>query len=360
MALASTLVGCTSTAPRRVAPQEFVSILQQRGLPDPIVPFTVTEEMRDWLGQNVSRSSDVELRLASLTEALLADSGLGIRYERLANLTAAEVFQERTANCLSFTMLFVGLARELNIPATFIQVRDLERVRKEGDLVILSDHVAVGIGPLHDLRIVDFARDEPSYRSLTLVSDLEAVGLYYSNRGAEALRHGDLGSALPWLESATRVAPSLSAAWVNLGVARRRQGDREGAEGAYRRAIEVDPGASSAYHNLAALLRMKGRTEEARDLLALSTEHRSRNPYAYLALGEHSARHGRTADALAYYKKAAQLGRDQADVLASYGMFRLTQGQRRHSERLLRRARKLDPQSSRVKLLAQRLEGASG
>ncbi|MEM9408113.1 MAG: tetratricopeptide repeat protein [Acidobacteriota bacterium] len=353
-----TTSGCLSGGFRTVSSAEFDQLLRDRGVEEVIVPFRISEEMYEWVARTIPTDPREDRKLSFLADALLSPSGLEIAYERDANLTAQEVFAERRANCLAFTQLFIGLARSVGIEAYFLQVRDVERFEREGDLVILSDHVAVGFGPTHDMRIIDFGQAQAEYQSLQILSDFTAVALFYSNLGTDALRIGDTAGAARWLEQAVKIDPDLPDAWVNLGVVHRRSGDPVAAERSYRRALEADPGASSAYNNLAALLRMQGKEAEASELLELAAVQNSRNPFAYTALAEYNARHGRSDEAMKFFRRAVQLGEDQPDVLAAYGLFRLSQGERRAAERLLRRARKMDSTASRVVLLERRLSGS--
>ena len=158
MVAALSFAGCGTSGFRNVTPKEFDTILRARGVRELVVPFRVTEEMRIWLQEAVPPTQREDMRLTRLAEKLLPGGELDIAYERDANLTAAEVFEQQRANCLSFTLLFVGLAREVGVKAFFVQVRDIETYQREGDLVILSDHVAVGFGPVHSMRVIDFAR----------------------------------------------------------------------------------------------------------------------------------------------------------------------------------------------------------
>ncbi|REJ74187.1 MAG: hypothetical protein DWQ30_21805 [Acidobacteria bacterium] len=321
-----------------------------------VVPFSLDREMREWLGERIPKGGDEMLRVQRLVEVLLDEDHLGIEYRREPTLTAREVFDERSANCLAFTHLFVGMAREIGLPVYFLEVRDLENYDREGDLVVHSDHIAVGLGPSHNLTIIDFATEQSSYRRVSPISDLEATALFYSNRGAEELRRGENAAAQGWLEDAVRIAPGSAGAWVNLGVARRRSGDETGAERAYRQALTIDASETSAYQNLATLLRMQGKHGEALELMALTDHSGNRNPFAFLALGDLSLRHGRADEAERFYRRAIRMHGEQAEPMAALGLLHVARGQHRAAERLLRRASKLDADQERVRQLRRRLD----
>jgi Flp pilus assembly protein TadD len=354
------LASCSSsTQVRTVGRVEIESLLRSRGL-EPVhvvVPYRLSPEMKKWLNEHVPKAlSENEDKILYLSRSLFATGQFKIDYVRGYTGTAMEVFETRQANCLAFTLLFIGMARELGVPAYFLEVRDSENYRKEGDLIVVSDHVAVGYGPTHDLRIIDFgAREDAPYRRITLIDDYRAIAMFYSNRGAEELRSGRFEEALDWLRSAVAIDPGYAGSWVNLGVAWRRSGDVDNAEIAYRTALELDLQSTSALQNLAALLHFKGEEEEALDLLAMADRASNRNPFTYLTLGDLNMRHGRLDEAGRFYKKALKRQGENAESLAAMGLWSLEQGDQKEARDWLERAEVLDKDAPRVALLRRRL-----
>lgn len=339
---------------------EVEEVARARGVEDVILPYELTPQMRQWVHEVVPGGTRFERRLELLSQNLLDPKSFNLEYRKSQTTTAAEVFENHRANCLSFTHMFVGMARELDVPVYFLEVRDIENYERQGDLVVISDHIAVGFGPLHDLTIIDFAAESGTqYRKIRPIHDLTAIALYYSNIGAEHLREGKLEEAIEWLQDAVAIDPDLAAGWVNLGVALRRSGDSDGAKRSYRRALEEDPQTLSAYHNLAALLRLEGQEEEAMELLALTDRNANRNPFTYLALGDLSMRHGRHDEAGRFYRRAVRLWGNSAEPYAALGLWELEVGQKSRARRWLKKARKIDPEHSRVNVLAQRIESSS-
>lgn len=355
--------GCASAGTGVLDSTQVVRELRNRGL-DPgsvVIPYEMTDEMREWAHRLVPEDTYSEKRLEVLLAGLVDPAKLKIQYEARHTATAKEVFQTRRANCLAFTSLFVGMAREIGIPVFFLDVDDVERFEKEGDLVVVSGHVSAGYGTGPEIKILDFsAAPSASYRRVRPISDLTAIALFHSNRGGELLRVGKQEEALPWLRKAVAIDPELPGAWINYGVARRRSGDLAGAEESYRRALEVDPQAVSAYQNLAALLRHQGKPREAEDLLALSATLGSRNPFIYLSLGDLNLAHGRIDEARRLYKRALRLYRDSAEPYAAMGFAALASGDAGEAQRWMRKAVSIDQENQRVKLLVARLSGGRG
>lgn len=357
--LAGLAFGCASTGVREAGESALQREMERRGVARVVVPFALNEDMAAWTHRSVDETSR-EARLDALVEAVMDTSLLGVQYETGRTGSAVDVFKSRTANCLAFTQMFVGMARELDLAAYFVEVTHVESFERSGDLIVVSDHVAVGFGPRHAMRVIDFGRreEEKGWR-VTPISDLTATALFYSNRGAEALRVERLDEAVSWLEDSVRIDPELASAWVNLGVAQRRSGNAGAAEKSYRRALEIDPRASSALANLAVLLRLGGRTAEAEELLRLTATTRNRNPFTYIALGDLSLRYGRLDEAERFYSRARRLGPDEAAPAAALGEVLLRRGERRAAEKLLRRAQRLQTEGDRrVDRLARLLSGA--
>ena len=344
----------------------LAKLLRLRGI-DPhsvLLPYGLTEEMRRWVLDTVPKRHSPEERLDRLRNALLDERDLAVRYTWGYTGTAAEVFQYREANCLAFTNLFLGMARELGIPVYFMAVENVETFRKHGDLVVISDHIAVGYGEGPSRRIYDFSESpEDDLRFVHKISDLRAIAMFHSNRGAEALQNGAVATALGWLELAVEIDEELPSAWVNLGVAQRRAGENRLAEASYKKAIEVDAGVYSAYHNLAALLRTSDRTAEAvayEETLARSP---NRNPFTYLTLGDLSLQAGRLDEAERYYRRAVNLSQADAECFAALGQWALVKGDIRLARRMLRKAQREEGGGSRVDglvLALQSKESSSG
>ncbi len=360
------LAGFLSLAAGAVAAQQGVTSrelldqeLSRRGM-DPAsvtLPFELTEEMRLWAHEIAPPRLSHPQKLERLVKALLDSDKLDLEYTWGHTGTAIEVFERQQANCLAFTNLFLGMAREVGVPVQFLAVKNVASYRKLDDLVVVSDHVAVGYGRRRVLTVYDFS-EEPSDKlveGLRRVSDLTAVAMFHSNRGAEALQLGQVDDAVRWLETAVALDPRLANAWVNLGVGRRRAGDVTGAEEAYKRALEIDARISSAYQNLASLVSFVGRGDEAREYQRVLSRAPTRNPYTFLSLGDISFRGGRLAEARRFYRRAANLARDDAESYAALGEVAAATGDLRVARKMLRKARKLDGANPRAERLEQRI-----
>src|SRR5215218_3941354 len=106
--------GCASSR-RPLGSEELTRALRSRGFErsSVIVPFEITDEMKAWARAQVPDDTPAEERLDKLLAALIDPARLKLEYEGGRTLTAQEAFENRRANCLAFTSLFVGMAREI-------------------------------------------------------------------------------------------------------------------------------------------------------------------------------------------------------------------------------------------------------
>jgi Flp pilus assembly protein TadD len=355
---------CLLAVPLAATPPDDAALVEEvrrRGL-DPellIWPWEIGPHLRAWVSrQAVGRRPGERVEVAF--QQLLADAGRALEYDATVTGTADEVFASGRANCLGFTLLFVGVARELGVDAGFFRIEQPASYHREGDLIYVSEHVTAGYLTDGEQRLVEFTlAPDVDYRRAVEISDLTAMALFYSNRGAEALRDGDPGEAVRWLEVAALLEDRDPSVWTNLGVARRRLGELQAAEVAYRRAIALDPDHLAAYINLAAVLRLRGEADTARQIIRLLDRRGNRNPYAYLSLGDASLEEGRLDDARRYYRRAVRLARRDAEPRAAMGLWALRSGDEESARRWLRRARRIDRLEERTVRLERRLAESS-
>jgi Flp pilus assembly protein TadD len=356
-------LGCATTpSPPPEQASTLEARLAARGIdPAAIVdPISVTPEMGEWIRGKVSEEASPARQVRRLLEVLVGEAGLDLQYERSHTGTAQEVFATREANCLGFTHLFVGLGRELNLPVYYLGFRQRPRFGREGDLVVVWEHVTAVFDSDAERLVLQFpVGPDIDYSDAKILPDLTGIAMHHSNLGAESLREGRLEEARESLEISITLDPEWSHGWLNLGVVLRRQGDLDGAERAYRRALQINPDYLQAYNNLATLLRLRGQKSAAAEILRILDRRDNQDPFIYLALGDLSARSGHLKEARRFYLRAFDLAPERAEPAVALGLLKLRAGERRAAERWLKRAERVDPQNDRLERLRSALETGS-
>ena len=139
------------------------------------------------------------------------------------------------------------------------------------------------------------------------LSDAEALSVYHTNLGAEALLARDLAVAYGQLARAIEVAPRRADPWINLGVVLGRNAQYAEAETAYLAALARDPGAIPARSNLYELYRAAGDDARADEMAREVERYRQRNPYHLFFLAETALEEGRTDQALSLLRRSIEL-----------------------------------------------------
>jgi len=212
---------------------------------DLVIPHQISEESFQTIHARVGDLADHPNGALSLLRLLYAPDRLGLEYRWGETRSAEETIAQGGGNCLSLAAVLVGAARRYSGAARYIEFQDSPQRREEGDLEVWGSHIAVMIPSINGPIIIDFRgaradRDSTRYR---LLSDRNLVAHYYNDKGYDLLRRArERGGNPPWqdaarlFEIATRIDPSLSRAWNNLGVAQARMGDFAGAEFSYEQA----------------------------------------------------------------------------------------------------------------------------
>ena len=352
-----TVIACSAAPPFADLPQELAAVGLAAELADPVLPDAA---MRTWARQTVRASQGPEERLTALLRALLSRPEAPFRHRGGTTTSVQEAWDSGAANCLTFTHLFVRLAREVGVDAYYLRIREATGFDREGDLVVITDHVVAAAGTSAQRTLIDLsARPLRDFATVERIGDRRALALHYSNLGAEAIRAGEIALAGERLAIATRLDAELADGWVNLGVARRRSGDFAGAEAAYRHALAADPEQVSALHNLAALLERLGRGAEARALLAAIDASRLRSPWSALALGGIALRGGRLAEAGRFLRRARRLLPESAEPWAALGEWALARGDRVRARRYAEAALRREPGHPGAEDLLRRLGAVS-
>jgi tetratricopeptide (TPR) repeat protein len=243
--------------------------------------FKLDDEMRMFVDKHVVDYRAERDRTRRLLRAMLESGLMSLDYDDAETKTAQETFHDRIGNCMSFTSLFVALAREAGLDVVF-QIVEIPPVwYEDSNLVILNNHVNALVRQNFGSRvIVDFNTPElkGNYESRA-VSDEYAMALYFNNLAMDFLREGDDEESFRHLRKSLETFRNIAGSWANLGVIYSRNGLYDLAIGAYSEALEIDSSHQPSLSNLAAIYRSLGDHQSAVFFERRIHRYRDQNPY---------------------------------------------------------------------------------
>lgn len=331
----------------------------------PATLLALPEELRHRFHHEVlSRSASPSRRLELMMSFLFDESGLGMHYAADATHDVSGAYRTRQANCLSFTLLTIALAREAGFDAYGQRLDQVLAWQQQDNNLVLSNHVNAGIRIHHRQYTVDVARDSViAHGSPERVDDTQLAALFHSNRAMERVLDGDVAGALPRALRSLELDPASATLWNNAGVAHLRNGDAASAIAAYERAIQLDPGHSGALFNLAQSYQREGNENQARQLLDRAQRVLERNPFHHFLLGFAAEKRGDLTAAHGHYRRAIRLHGREHRFHFALARVQVGLGEQRDALRSLRRARELGGDTERLRyqskldLLQARLGG---
>ncbi len=357
VALAATLAGCASlggTSGYALSPEAWRAGVARHGVDpaDAPNPIAVTPAMTA-AARELAGVGDDEEKLGRLRDALLLGPAFTFEYQRDSTFSAAEAFESRRGNCVSFTNLFIALGRSLGIRLQAALVSARGSSEREGDLIVTYNHM-VAVFTLvgsRTAKVYDFYRSaDPLEGRLVLLDDYAVAAIRASNDGIAHLHRGEGSEAVRDLEIAVKLAPGLGSLYANLGLAKWRAGDVPGAFASIRKGLEIEPRGASLLQNLAALYVDAGRPAEARAALGALDVGRA-SPYLLIVRGDLDLRAGDVKRALRNYHDAASLDATLADPWLAIARAELGRGRPDAARKAAQKALKRDPSSDEARRL---------
>jgi Flp pilus assembly protein TadD len=303
--------------------------------------FGLDDEIRAFVAAHRAGHRRADLTLRRLLNGMEERGLFELVYTEEVTRTASATFHERRGNCLSFTMLFVALAREAGLDVAYQLVDVPPTWEKESDLIVFGTHVNALVSMAFDGDyIVDFNLRELETRyESRKVDDDYVLALFYSNLGAEALLDRDYERSLSYLKAAATVDPRNAGPWVNIGVLYARHGRYEHAEAAYLRALAADRRNRSALSNLASLYAQLGNERLADEYGQRVRSYQESNPFYHYGIAEQAYAERSFEPALQALRRALRLKRDDHRFYALQGRVYRELGDRMNAARSLGLAR---------------------
>lgn len=332
----------------------------QAAVPPPPPPaaetlMTIPPELQHMLQQRVMRrSQSPQERLQRLVDMMFASDGLALQYGASDTHSVAESFATRRVNCLSFTLLFVALAREARLTARPQEVGRVLSWYEQDGLAYNYGHLNVQVRINSRTGTIDLDSNIlMDRRGPHVIPDSRLFAHYYNNRGAELMADGQLQQARLYFEQSLRTDPRLTDAWNNLGVLDFRENAFGAAAADYAQALALDPRHSASLSNALNLYRKTGDVRRAGQVLTQLQQVQERDPFRQYVLGTEAERRGDYAEAARYYTRAIHLYPNAHQFHFGLARVSFLAGNGRVAERELRLARSLGPVSEQQRYQAK-------
>lgn len=282
-------------------------------------------------------------RVRRLYEFMVGPEGLALLYRETPTYGIAESYARREVNCLSFTMMFIALARHVGLDAYAQASGDALAMRVMDDTLYRTRHVKAGV----DIDGLQYTVDV-GWRSVVAedrphrISDRELVALLHSNNAIEQLMAGNF--ELATLETGKMLALDTGSAaiWNNAGVVHWRSGRHDAAEQAYLKALSLERKHIEALSNLVVLHKAAGDTRLAEKYEAELERARASDPFSQFLAAQQLQARGQYADALAHYRRAIRLLPNEATFHRGMAEAYRLQGNTSAAQRALNRADSID------------------
>ena len=326
------------------------------------------QQMKTYVAHQIGDARLQATRLDRLVSGLRRDGYFRDAVDPQITLTAMEAFQSKGGNCLSYTNLFVALAREAGLDAVY-QVVDVSP-SWDADAGFLIQYVHINV-LLRGLQIehaykevvtVDFNVIQANSRHRRqVVSDDYATSLYYANHAVQLIRQGRLQEAFGWLRRAIELAPYNADLWVNLGALYASMNDAASAIQAYDVAMQIDSRHPAALSGLARSHAVLGDV-----VLASSLQNSEQNPAMKRAFSDFAQAQAAFADgdyrqSLEFIDRALRLRSRDGRMHNLKGQVEQALGNKAAARRSFDRARRLGvaPSSDTLGRLPMKQAGSS-
>ncbi len=309
--------------------------------------FALPDHVVNYLDKYVASIRNRETRYLVLRDWIY-DQFRMYNYDIETTSSTNELFNGRSINCLSFSILFVAAARHVDLPAQLQLVNSPPYWDLKENTSIRNQHVNVATDLKLNSGIYDKYSDierinwtsssrtgalgshidsfssnkkihvmdlnpsviNVSYKTEAL-NDAQAYALYYSNKSIESLFKDEFEKAFENIKLALEHDRYSSTAWNNLGVLLNRKNESTRAKIVFETALLADQENLPAKTNLASILKKLGETTRANELEKEVEEYRISNPYYHYALSEDAFAEGKVDQAIQHLADAVQLKFDE-------------------------------------------------
>ncbi len=297
------LAGCVVTPEQRISNVDYdarlltgVSIFGEAvavNETEDVDVLATTPEMHEFVA-DIKEGRLTVIRYRKLLDKLRASGFFDNVYDPTVTRTAAQTFEGKVGNCISYTSLFVALARAADLEVSY-QIVEVPFPSWDVDsgLLIRNNHINVLVSGARFYRnrtsghTIDFNLVDPEPNALVRkVSDGYAKSLFYANWSVDALLRGEERIGFSYLRRALELEPSNADLWINLAAFYGRYQQYEDALASFEVAAALDPSEKLTLSGLERTHRALGNIELADELARQVRRYRMQNPYYHFAVAQ--------------------------------------------------------------------------
>lgn len=335
------MIGWALAAALALSPPAGEHARPQHAPPDPAQIMAVPPALRALVQERVNAPGRGHWqRLQRLTELMsTSQDGLRLEYHDQATQTVDQAFLNRQVNCLTYTLVFLALAREAGLDAYPQEIDETLAWQQRKDVVYRSNHVNAAVRLGTRRYVVDVGSSfvigrHPAHA----IDERRLLAQYYNNRAAQLMAVGELPAALAHADIAIELDPAYPTTWSNTGVLRLHSGDLAGAEQAYVTALSLAPEHSSALFNLVSLYKRRGDHKREMQFRRRLDKVQSRDPFHQFMLAVQLEQRGDYALAIERYRLAIRLHGDEHRFYHGLARAYAQAGNQRRAHRALQQA----------------------
>lgn len=324
-------------------------------IPTPTSITALPPELRQRFHDEVlSTRASQRQRLEQTLRFMLDAQGLAITYDEAATHSVAQTYAARKANCLSFTLLFLALAREAGLDAQPQEIENILSWRQHENTIYRNNHVNARVRINGRIFTIDTSGDTViAGADPVTVTPQRLLAHYYNNLAMERFALGDTVGSQQLMDTALAADATYAPLWSNAGVLRVHEGDFAAAEQAYLKALAIDAREDSALFNMVALSRRRGDHAREAEYRRRLDRVRQRDPLYHFMLAMDHERNGDHANAVTHYRRAIGLHGGEHRFYSALARTLLKAGDTKRAGKALLRAQALADGEMRAAYRAQ-------
>lgn len=276
-------------------------------------PFYLSPEILLEIKDCIPTTGDESQRYRFLRNCLVV-GGNGFTYNPTGTLDAVTCYQRKEGNCFAFTNLFIGAARKSKLNAYYMLVEDIIGNQSEGSTIIHTNHIIAAVQMGVNRVLVDFIPNPREYHYTTVLTDIEAAGLFYNNLAARLLLDNREREAEMLFHVARALYPDSYQIHNNVGVLKLRRGKLDEARHHFSIALQRARFPDLVLGNVLTTYERTGNMHAYEDVQTELENARKRNPYVYISMAKKAFRRGEYENALQMLDTARRIKKEIPEI----------------------------------------------